>query len=244
MASRDNSKFSNIRKRIEEAIVLAEEDRKQKLKDHRLELARLGLIAFQNRQLTEAVQYFHSYLRVMEEVKSVMDGGLLPSCFDAKKELSDLLMISGVYWDLLKIYDLTKSQDKYREFLQYMEKYIIFSKGMPFQPLCAETMRKYIQNGKPYHLKEFRDAYQLLNMSKCFIVSSLIDVIEPDTLPRLQTWRDRHLSRSRVGRWIIGQYDWWSPGVAGKISRLPARVRGILGGFLNVLARVVRSGDS
>ena len=100
-------------------------------------------------------------------------------------------MISGIYWDLVKLYDRTRSPQKKKEFRHYFQKYLLFSKGMPFQPLCAESIRKYISSDKPVHRGEFASAYRVLSPSRCFIATSLIDVTSTDTLPRLRELRDR-----------------------------------------------------
>jgi hypothetical protein len=206
MSSYSKKNKDLVREQIEAAMHQAELEHRRRLLQRRLELARTGIVAYQNKQITLAVQSFHAYIRVLEEVKNVSEGGLLPSCFDLKEDLPELLMISGVYWDLAKLYDRTRSPDKYRDFAHYLNKYIIFSKNMPFQALCAETMRKYIYNEKPMHKKEFRNAYRALSDSNCFIATSLVDVISPQTLPSLQGFRDQFLLSRPLGRSFVRWY--------------------------------------
>src|SRR4051812_13959708 len=103
MAIKDKE-ISQVRRKIEKTIELAEEERKRKLQSQRLEFARAGIAAFKNRKLGDAAKSFQSYLKVLEDLKGVPEGGLSPSNFDIKKEQQELLMISGIYWDLVKLF--------------------------------------------------------------------------------------------------------------------------------------------
>lgn len=225
-----------MKQNIENAILAAEAERRKKLLNQRLELARSGLAAYQKGKITEAVRAFQSYLRILEEVKSAGESGLIPSCFDFQRELPELLMVSGVYWDLVKLYDRTKSPDKQREFHLYMDKYIIFSKGMPYQYLCAETLRKYIQQDKALHRAEFKNAYNVLKTSRCFVASALVDVIAPQTLPNLQHFRDQVLKNHTWGRRFTLLYYKHGPKAALWVNRLPRGIRKFLGFALDVIA--------
>jgi hypothetical protein len=205
----------------------------------RIELAQSGVRSFEQKKITEAVKNFHSYIRILEDWKSVPEGGLKPALFDITKDVPELLLISGVYWDLTKLYDRTKSPDKQREFHHYLEKYVLFSRGMPFQHVCLETMRKYISNEKPVHKAEFKNAYKLLGGgSTCFVATSLIDVCDERTLPRLRRFRDERLSRSAGGRAFIAWYYRNGPGLAATADRAPEWVREGLGKALDLFAAV------
>src|SRR4051812_27489138 len=200
-----NEDISQVRKKFEKTIELAEEERKRKLQIQRLELAHAGISAFKQRRFGETVRSFQSYIKVLEDLKGVPEGGLTPASFDLKKDQSELLMISGIYWDLVKLFDRTRSPQKRKEFHHYFQKYLLFSKGMPFQPLCAESIRKYISSDKPVHKSEFANAYRILSISRCFVATSLKDVTSVKTLPRLRAFRDHELRKSRIGRVFIYQ---------------------------------------
>jgi hypothetical protein len=216
----------------------------------RIELAQSGVRAFEARKFPEAVKAFHSYLRILEDWKSVPEGKLTPAHFDIKADVAELLLISGVYWDLTKLYDRTKSLDKQREFKHYLEKYIMFSRGMPFQHVCMETMRKYISNDKPLHKAEFKNAYKMLGgTSTCFVATSLTDVCASETLPRLRRFRDERLTGSRAGLAFIHWYYRNGVTLAEVAERAPGPVRRGMGRGLDWLAwaldrcpRIGRSG--
>jgi hypothetical protein len=110
---------------------------------------------------------------------------------------------------------------------------------MPFQALCAETLRKYISNEKPYHIEEFKSAYRILGDSRCFVATSLIDVTSSKTIPSLRNFRDLILERSTAGRRFILWYYRVGPKIAQGTDRLPLFLRRILGGLLDFVAHLV-----
>lgn len=240
MSSQRESAINNIRQRLESATETAALERRQKLLSLRLDYVKNGISAFRRGKAAEAVRNFHSYLRILEETKTVGSGGLLPSAFDLKKDKAELMMIGAVYWDLAKIFDHAKSPAKYREFRQYLDKYILFSKGMDYQPLCAESLRKYISHGHPVHRSDFKSAYDALNVSKCFVVSSLIDVIEPRSLETLSGFRDQVLKKSTFGRSFIAWYYRAGPVFAKKLNQMPLLVRRVFALAIDGIARCVR----
>lgn len=210
---------------IQAALDAADEERRRKLQGQRIDIARMGVLAYQKHKVGDAAKAFHSYLRILEELKGCQEGGLMPTHFDFKKDLQELLLISGVYWDLAKMYDHSQTQDKTREFHHYLRKYIIFSKNMPYQVLCAETMRKYLSTGHPVHLKEFKQAYVEITGTKCFVATSLVDVIAEPTIDRLREFRDQRLLRSFAGRAFVRAYYAVGPIIARALDCCPRAIR-------------------
>lgn len=230
------------RQQIENQMAAAEAERKRILWQKRMDLVNAGVRSYKNQKMGEAVTNYRSYLRILEDWKGVPQGGLIPSIFDKQKELQELLLISGVYWDLVRLYDRTKSADKKKDFMQFLEKYILFSKDMPFQPVCAESLRKYISREKPRHVAEFKNAYRILapTASKCFVATSLLDVTEPETHVALRAFRDRVLMESRPGRWFVRAYYRVGPVIAAVLDRAPGWVRTVCGRALDRLASFMK----
>lgn len=226
-----------IRSKIQESIERAEDERKRELFRRRIELARNGVVKYKGRNFPEAVRAFHTYLRILEEFKGVGDGGLRPSLFDKKNDLPELLLISGVYWDLSKLYDRTRSPERQREFRQYLEKYVTFSKGLPYQSIAAETLRRYLSSDKAIHKTAFKDAYKALGGSKCFIASALVDLVHEETIPNLQRFRDTRLKQSVMGRLFIWTYYKVGPIAAEWTEICPDGIRRV---FARILDRVAR----
>jgi hypothetical protein len=236
--------MKRTRRRIQNQIEHQEEEHRRQLLRRRIELAHAGVRAFQMRRMGEAVKNFHTYIRILEDWKGCREGGLSPSLFDIQKDVAELLLISGVYWDLVKLYDRTKSVEKHKEFRHYMEKYILFSKGMPFQGLCGETLRKYISNEKPVHREEFKNAYKFITGSQCFVATSLIDHLGAETLPKLREFRDGPLARTSAGRGFTRWYYRSGPGLAAFVDRWPEAARRGAARMLDLMAVVVSSATS
>lgn len=231
--------LTEARKQIRDRIAQAEEVQKQALQRRRIEVIGKGVEASKRNDFEGAVQAYKSYLKLLEESKSVPSGGLTPGNFDPKAEVHDLLTISGVYWELLKFYDRTHSEERLAELKIYLGKYVLFSKGMPFHPMAAEIMRKYLQARRAKHIKEFQEAYKQLAISKCFVATELVSVVDQRTIPVLRDFRDRVLKKRTWGRTFIAWYYRKGPKMAEKISHYPQGMRIFMGFTLDVLASVL-----
>jgi hypothetical protein len=238
------AKSQALRDRIQAQIDQAAEAHRQELFRHRIELARGGVRSYSMRRVPEAVKAFHTYIKILEDWKKVPEGGLSPSNFDPKEDAAELLLISGVYWDLVKLYDRTKSAERYAEFNHYIEKYVEFTLGQTFRPLAAETVRKYMVADKPVHKKEFKELYKRLADSQCFVATALLDVQAEATTPLLRKWRDETLKFTHFGRAFI--YIYYSLGLghflAELTERMPHWVRRAMGQLLDRIAIRVSRG--
>jgi hypothetical protein len=239
---RVSERSRRMRDQIEASIAKAREQHRRDLFRKRIDLARQGVRLYQNRKLPDAVKAFHTYIGILEDWKQVPEGGLHPGLFNVKDDLPELLLISGVYWDLTKLYDRTKSAEKQREFRHYLEKYLLFTKGMPFQSLAAETMRKYISMQNPRNKKDFKAVYKQLALTQCFVATALYDVSEPETVDRLRIFRDSVLRRSVLGRGFIQIYGWGGPALARFSDRWPEPLRRLAGRLLDGIASCVAQG--
>jgi hypothetical protein len=231
-----------LRDRIQAQMDQAVEAHRQELFRHRIELARGGVRSYSLRRVPEAVKSFHTYLKILEDWKKVPEGTLSPSLFDPKIDAAELLLISGVYWDLVKLYDRTKSAERYAEFSHFVDKYVEFTVGQPFQPLAAETVRKYIVSDKPVHMKEFKEMYKRIALNRCFVATALVEVQEEGTTPTLRSWRDQVLQNDKLGQIALFLYYRAKLGhaLAHTTDWLPLPIRRRLGVGLDHLARFVR----
>src|SRR5262249_3769559 len=146
---------SRTRQQLDEAMQRLEREKLLQSARRRLEIAMAGVKANEQHKYVEAVKSYHGYLKILEEVKGVPEGGLVPSHFNFENEMGELLLLVGVYWDLAKIYDHTRTRDKYGDFRAYLDKFLLFSRGMPHERMCREMVRKYLRREKPSHSKEF-----------------------------------------------------------------------------------------
>ncbi len=229
--ARSKEKSDRLRSKIEKTIEHQREVQKRELLRKRLQLANEGVAFMKQGKMADAMRKFHQYLKIMEDWKRVPENGLKPDVFDRKKEMPELLLISAIYWDMARMYDKTRSNSKYREFANALDKYVLFARGMPYQPMAAEAIRKYLQNEKAAHRKEYRGAFIALGGDdRCFFASGLVDVLPPQTLPLLRQYRDQVLAKSVAGQALIALYYRLSPPVATWVAtRCPEPIRRSLG---------------
>jgi hypothetical protein len=240
MSAQDDKRREALRKNIESNIERAEQIRKQELLSRRTEIAREGTKHYQNNRIGEAVKSFHLYIKLLEDWKQVRTGQIGPHNFDKVVELPEIILLSGVYWDLAKIYDHSKDPQINPQITTYLDKFILFSKGFSHEPLCAESMRKYIDKNKPKHLALFKAAYKRYGRSDCFVVSSLLDVTEPQTLETYRNFRDQVLSRHPLGKVFTAVYYRIGPGAAYLLNRCPKSFRIRCGNKLDLVAKIIR----
>ena len=233
--------IKHARRHIKDAVQAAEEENRRQLLRKRVELAANGVRQYQAKKIGEAVRSFQTYLRIVEDWKGVSEGGLTPAVFDREKEISELLLISGIYWDLTKLYDRTKTKTK--EFNHYLEKYVIFARGMPYSSLCRETMRKYIATARPMHSAEFTAAYRLMGGTRCFVATALSDFVRPSTISRLQGFRDDYLKRRGWGRAAVMVYYRRGPQLATRVVGWPVVVKRVLARGLDEFASFLKTNE-
>jgi hypothetical protein len=231
--------LSRTRKHIQAKIDEQERTKKNELQRRRIEIAGKGVAAYAKKDMVAAALAFKSYLSILEDIKGAPDGGLSPTHFDKKKEMAEMVLITGVLWDLIKLYDRTQTPDKYKEFQAYMSKYLAFARGMPYQTMCAETLRKYIRDKRAVHIKEFQDGYKMLKNNKCFIVTELEPETRFETLPRLREFRDEVLKKNPVGRKFVAWYYRRGPRLAERLERWPRFARIGVAKVLDFFASVI-----
>jgi hypothetical protein len=208
----------------------------------RLEFVTNGIKAAGQKKPAESVVYFQSYIKLLEDWKGVDEGALSPSLFDYTKEMGDLLMLSGLYWDLAKIFDHTESADKKKLFLHYLEKFILFSKGTTWEPMCLEQLRRYLLTSRPKHREEFKNAYRMMGgKNGCFVATALSDELDFETIPILRRFRDEILKNSPFGRAFVWVYYRVGPAFADLTYFFPRGVRKSMAIALDKLARIIRS---
>jgi hypothetical protein len=237
--AKSNQLMKRARQHIAEQMKQIEDARRYKQMQQRLELVSLGLKELENKRVIPAAQHFLEFLQLLEQSKNLKPGELTPERFDASKEMGDTLLLASVYWELAKIYDQMRSENGTRLFKEYLSKYLLFAKDSTFKTLCAEAVRRYLSNGHPKHSPDFRAAYDALGGRGCFVVTSLLDVTDPETLPTLRAFRDTQLADSFLGRVFIARYYAWGPSLAKGMDRMPQRFRRLSGWLVDRFARLI-----
>jgi hypothetical protein len=230
-----------LREKIEAEQRMKEELAKQELLKRRLEIVREGARLYSQGKIAEALPYLHRYITILEDWKKVPRGGLTPGAFDPKVDLVELVLISGVYWDLAKAYDRASTREQLRQFQLALQKYVMFSKGFTYQPMAAEAVRKYMTNGKSIHTSDFKVAYKELANEKCFIATELAEHLDEDTLPILRRFRDEQLlvSFGSFGLFLVDCYYKLGPKLAQLLSRRSESLRKFCAWGLDRIASII-----
>jgi len=222
--------------RIQQQLASAWDKYRMDLYEKRLDHARMGFKQYRDHKVMDAVQSYHTYLKILEEWKQVPEGGLRPDHFDAKKDAAEMLLLTGVYWDLVKVYDRAKGPSSTRDFKRFLEQYVLFSRGTSHTGVALETIRKYMTANKARHKVEFKNAFKRLGGTDCFIVSSLLDHIEPTTLDVMRGFRDQSLVDYRAGRVFTRTYYRVGPFMAWCLDRMPNFIRARVAQVIDSLA--------
>jgi len=216
---------SRVREKIEKQLEQQERERQREALIQRLDVAKLGIQALTRESFGEATKSFVLYLGMLERAKKVKPGRLHPSQFDPKKEMVELVLVTGIYWDLARTFDRMRGKEQVREMQAYLNQFVVFSKDSTYKALCAETMRKYLAAERALHRGDFKAAYKRLGGTSCFIASALLDVSDLETLPRLRAFRDERLAPNPAGRALILAYERFSPSIAAWLERAPHGLR-------------------
>jgi hypothetical protein len=183
--------------------------------NQRMELAKAGVDACKRKDFKVALQYHHAYLEVLEKAKG---GDLTPKSFDPKHDAAEMLMLTGVYWDLAKIYDKLGGKNNPKLKLM-LAKFVLFSKGMNYQRLSQEMLRKFLTNGGPNNRALFKEAFVKLGGGRCFIATAVEEHCEVGTILVLKRFRDEVLLKNSFGRVFVRIYYGIGPIIAIRLIR-------------------------
>ncbi len=137
----------------------------------RITLVKLGKEAYNNQNFMQAIKQYNGYLKILAEVKEVSENLLNPDLFDKEKDMSELMLISHLFFDLARIYDNAPNLEM--EFQRCLQKFIDFTVNSKYQVFNGEMLRKYLRRKQVRHKKDFDAAYKKIFISskKCFIAT-------------------------------------------------------------------------
>jgi hypothetical protein len=140
-----------------------------------------GKEAYSQKNWPVAIKGYRDYLHVMIEYKGVGIRQLSPKCFDHKKELTEMLVISHVFWDLAKLYD--RSIECRNEFEICLLLFVRFTTGFKYHNANLASFRRYIETKDVKNKMSFQRAYNslLADSKKCFIASQCFGYTSPVT---------------------------------------------------------------
>ncbi len=162
-----------------------------------------------NGNLLAAVKKYHEYLKVLGDLHECDPYKLKASYFDKEKDLPEMFLISQVYWELSKVYDLTPKLQP--QFTDCLSQFILFTHNLPYQVVNAEILRRFIKKGKLNNIKAYQDAYSVIYIANkaCYIATECYG-IDHDKTNVFRQFRDQ-ISKYQLGQIFIKYYYHYSP---------------------------------
>lgn len=194
--------------------------------NQRITIAKNARELFLNKDYVNATKKYTEYLGILAELNDVDDIYLLkPSMFDPNKDVTELLLISHVYWEMARINEMTpKLQATYKKCLTQFVKFTI---NQPYQVFNSEMLRKYIKKNKNRSLQigMLNEAYSqiFVQSRKCYIATHCFD----ETSPELHNLRlmKQDILRLSFGERFVEQYYKYSSPLVTKLEKRPLTSR-------------------
>jgi hypothetical protein len=195
---------------------MAKEDSKREQQKHlalqkrygqRITIARQGREAFLAKDYINASKKYNEYLGILAESKDMEDiYKLSPAMFDNKTQVTELLLISHVYWELARIHEMApKLQGTFHKALS---QFVKFTSNQPYQVFNSEMLRKYIKKNKRVssQIGYLNEAYSQIQVQskKCFIATEVFGENAAET-NQLRIFKNE-LSSWPLGTSIIALY--------------------------------------
>lgn len=154
--------------------------REERQKEHQAEIYRSRLkylkqaqVLYREDKVTQAIDNYYKYLAILSSNFDTTEDKLSPTMFDPEKDVSELLLISHVYWDLAKAFD--RSPHHQRECLRSLDQFVKFSIGFKYQHVNAQIIRKFNNKKQAHNFKAFEQAYTKIHVAskKCYLATEL-----------------------------------------------------------------------
>lgn len=190
----------------------AKEIRKKRMWQNRVPLVKHGHNMMKRKRFSAAAVSYEKYLRLIEVVFECGPGKLTPMMLKDSARTAELTVITGVYWDLVRIYD---SSDKYLSRQKVAAEQL--GKFASFTPILVDLLRKaeaFMKQARhPEVIKSFITAAKK-KKSRCFIATSAFQSPMATEVMQLRIFRDTKLKTHPAGRAFVHFYYKYSPSVA------------------------------
>lgn len=137
----------------------------------RVSIAKQGKAAYDSKDYMVAISKYREYLDIMANVHNVAWLELHPDLFDPTKQLTEMLLVSHIYFELAKMYDY--SEKFQAACFSCLDQFVTFSINQPYQILNSELIRKQMRRTGFKNSPQFYDAYRRIHLqsNKCFVVT-------------------------------------------------------------------------
>ncbi|MGK0367172.1 MAG: hypothetical protein ACI9QD_000306 [Thermoproteota archaeon] len=181
----------------------------QKRYQKRFTFTRMAKEASKEGEYVTAIRYFNEYLKTMADINDVDPFEIPPTIFDQERDISEMLLVSQIYWELTKIYDMTPKL--HSEFTKSLNQFIRFTVNQQYQVVNAEILRKHLRSPNINNAEEFRAAYDqiFIESSKCYI-STFCFGIDHNITNTLREFK-KELIEFKIGLSFVKIYYYLSP---------------------------------
>lgn len=173
-----------MKKQLDKAARQRQKINLQKRYAQRITTAKQGREYFLKGDYSNAVKKYHEYLGILTELNELEDIFQLgPKHFDPKKQVTEMLLISHIFWELSRTYEMI---DKFQpQFDKSLEQFVRFTINQPYQVFNAEMLRKYIKKNrlKSRQIPKLNSAYSKIYVqsNKCYIATHCFGHDHPTT---------------------------------------------------------------
>lgn len=207
----DNKRYPKKAKGLAEQE-RAREQYKQQLWNHRVALIRKGNLLVKNELFGEAVVVYEKYLKILEIIYECGPNGLTPQMLKDSARTTELSVISGIYWDLVRIYDTNnKYLDRQKK---AAEKLAMFAAFTPLFPDIMKKAKSFQRQARHPDVIKNLVASAGKTKGRCFIATAAFDSPYALEVQQLRQFRDENLRQENWGRQFIYYYYKYSPLVA------------------------------
>lgn len=148
----------------------------------RITSVKQGKQAFATGDFVTAIRRYTEYLETIAEVNKLTGiYDVKPEHFHKTKDVTELMMLSHLYYELAKVYDAT---GKFQEDVgKCLDQFVAFSVNQPFQVVNSEMARKHLNKFKFKNHAVFQTAYQqiFVKSRKCYVATMCYGDTHPTT---------------------------------------------------------------
>ncbi|MCC2679468.1 MAG: hypothetical protein K0R29_2044 [Pseudobdellovibrio sp.] len=214
----------------------AKDERKKKLWHSRVALVKQGNALMASKLYNDAAVSYEKYLRLLELVFDCKTGQLNPESLKESAKTAELTVISGVYWDLLRIYD---GSDQFADRQKHAA--VQLAKFINYTPVFPDIMKKanvFMKSARNPDVVRLFISQAKKKRARCFIATSAFEAPNSLEVHYLRVYRDQTLKQSYWGRKFVYIYYRLSPSIADFMDKHP-RLKPLVRQCLRIYLRII-----
>lgn len=176
----------------------------------RFSIVKLGKEAFSSGDYATTIKRYNEFLKILADLHETDIMSLTPDMFDEETGVSEMLLVSQVYFELARVYDLSPQMEEHLD--NCLKQFVLFTVNRKYQVVNAEMLRKLLKSKKFKNKERFEAAYKqiLVESKRCFVATYAFDEDHTVTAS-LRNFKAEKLSKSKLGLWCIQMYYRISP---------------------------------